>query len=217
MKSYSCDGLGPKLHCARLGQSRAGQTAWAILLCLRLTAVTSSCKRWAIVEAQAAASLLRWTQRLATGRQPFARWLRWKRARPQRRGSQGPSLRPRLLSRALGSIAQAAASTISLRARCERASPSSQKPLGRISSSPMVQWLFHQTRRSVGAIAWAICRGRAWQQSISSESERSRVRRAQRLIKAGPSKVQSAMTPRKQFSTAGRPRQGQVQWSGHSS
>ena len=36
------------------------------------------------------------------------------------------------------------------------------------------------------------------------------VRRAQRLIKAGPSEVQSAMTPRKQFSTAGRPRQGQL-------
>ena len=58
LESYSWDGLGPKLHRARLGQSRAGQIAWATLLCLRrrgLTAVTSSSERWAIVEAQAAA------------------------------------------------------------------------------------------------------------------------------------------------------------------
>ena len=62
-----------------------------------------------------AQSLLRWTQRLVTSRQPFACWLRWKRARQLGAIAQGAA--SAISSRALGSIAQTAASTISLRAR----------------------------------------------------------------------------------------------------
>ena len=65
-ESCSCAGLSPKLHCARLGRSRARglrkRSSRAELLCLGLlkagkgpTAVTTLSKRWAIVEAKAAA------------------------------------------------------------------------------------------------------------------------------------------------------------------
>ena len=99
-------------------------------------------------------------------------------------------------------------------------------PTGRILSSPMVQWLFHQTGalglkgsehqrvallKSSRAL-YSAQTGLAQTMSKCPRRKQLIVRCAQRLIKAGPSEVQSAMTPRKQFSTAGRPRQGQLPW-----
>ena len=77
----------------------------------------------------------------------------------------------------------------------------------------MVQWLFHQTgalglkgsEHQRVALEGAVLRAdRAGPDHVKVPRRKQLVvRRAQRLIKAGPSEVQSAMTPRKQFSTAG--------------